>query len=497
MMYNIRRINLEASVLYTNALLTDLYQLTMMQGLFLEGKHEQYCVFDRYYRSNPFNGGYTVVAGLEHLIDYVSRIHFSDDDIDYLKKTGIFCDEFLEYLRTWSFTGDIYAMPEGTVAFPQEVLLRVHAKKDECLLLETCMSMIMNHESLIATKARRVRTVAGKDALMEFGLRRAQGESAGVYGARSAMIGGFNGTSNVLAGALFHIPILGTMAHSWVMSFPTELEAFRAYARQYPNNLILLVDTYNTLKQGVPDAITVFQEMREAGTLPKTYGIRLDSGDLAYLSKEARRMFEEAGFGDAVIAASNDLDETLISELKIQGCAINSWGVGTNLITAKGSPSLGGVFKLVGQYDGNVFVPKIKMSDNAEKISNPGIKNVLRIYDKKTGKMKADIIALEGEMIDPTQDLHLTSDKAPWRSRLIPANSFEVKTMLRPIFQKGKLVYDLPSLSDIIAYADEQMDSLWPEYQRLVNPEEMWVQRSAKVSALREKVLKEESLHFF
>jgi nicotinate phosphoribosyltransferase len=318
-----------------------------------------------------------------------------------------------------------------------------------------------------------------------------------VYGARSAMIGGFNGTSNVLAGALFHIPILGTMAHSWVMSFPTELEAFRAYARQYPNNLILLVDTYNTLKQGVPDAITVFQEMKEAGTLPKSYGIRLDSGDLAYLSKEARRMFEEAGFGDAVIAASNDLDETLISELKIQGCAINSWGVGTNLITAKGSPSLGGVFKLVGQYDGDAFVPKIKMSDNAEKISNPGIKNVLRIYDKKTGKMKADIIALEGETIDPTQDLHLTSDKAPWRSRLIPANSFEVKTMLQPIFLKGKLVYDLPSLSDIIAYADEQMDSLWPEYQRLVNPEEMWVQRSAKVSALREKVLKEESLHFF
>lgn len=327
--------------MYTKALLTDLYQLTMMQGLFFEGKHEQQCVFDRYYRSNPFKGGYTVVAGLEHLIDYVENIHFSDDDLAYLKGTGFFRQEFLDYLKELRFTGDIYAMPEGTVAFPQEVLLRVQTKKDEALLLETCMSMIMNHESLIATKARRVRTVAGNDNLMEFGLRRAQGKSAGIYGARSAMIGGFNGTSNVLAGAKFGMPVLGTMAHSWVMSFSSELEAFRQYAKQYPNNLILLADTYNTLKQGVPDAITIFKEMKEAGTLPKVYGIRLDSGDLAYLSKEAHKMFTAAGFPDAVIAASNDLDENLIFELKGQGSAINSWGVGTNLITAKDSPSLG------------------------------------------------------------------------------------------------------------------------------------------------------------
>ncbi len=483
--------------MYTNALLTDLYQLTMMQGLFYEGKHEQRCVFDRYYRSNPFEGGYTVVAGLEHLMEYVSHIHFSEEDLAYLKQTGIFRDEFLHYLSGVSFTGDMYAMPEGTVAFPQEVLVRIHAKKAEALLLETCMSMIMNHESLIATKARRVRTVAGNDALMEFGLRRAQGKSAGIYGARSAMIGGFNGTSNVLAGALFGIPTLGTMAHSWVMSFPNELDAFRAYARQYPNNLILLADTYNTLRQGVPDAITVFQEMRDAGTLPKTYGIRLDSGDLAYLSKEAHRMFAAAGFADAIIAASNDLDENLISELKIQGCAINSWGVGTHLITAKGSPSLGGVFKLVGQYDDKTFVPKIKMSDNAEKISNPGIKNVLRIYDKHTGKMKADVIVLEGEVIDPSVDLHLTSDKAPWRSRIIPGGSFTVRTMLEPIFLQGRQVYHAPSLPEIIDYANEQIATLWPEYLRLVNPEEMWVQRSPKLSALRNRILQEESAHFF
>ena len=483
--------------MYTKALLTDLYQLTMMQGLLFEGKHEQQCVFDRYYRSNPFKGGYTVVAGLEHLIDYVENIHFSDDDLAYLKGTGFFRQEFLDYLKELRFTGDIYAMPEGTVAFPQEVLLRVQTKKDEALLLETCMSMIMNHESLIATKARRVRTVAGNDNLMEFGLRRAQGKSAGIYGARSAMIGGFNGTSNVLAGAKFGMPVLGTMAHSWVMSFSSELEAFRQYAKQYPNNLILLADTYNTLKQGVPDAITIFKEMKEAGTLPKVYGIRLDSGDLAYLSKEAHKMFTAAGFPDAVIAASNDLDENLIFELKGQGSAINSWGVGTNLITAKDSPSLGGVFKLVGQYDDGKFVPKIKMSDNAEKISNPGLKNVLRVYDKKTGKMKADIIILEGESIDESKDLLLKSDKAPWRFRTIPAGTYRVQQMLIPIFKQGKLVYKKPNLKDIMTYADEQIQTLWPEYLRLVNPEEMWVQRSSKLSALRDAVLKEESAHFF
>ena len=495
-MYNVPNHNLEASLLYTNALLTDLYQLTMMQGLFFEGKHNQPCVFDRYYRTNPFKGGYTVVAGLEHLIDYVQNMHFSDDDIYYLKSTNLFKESFLDYLKGMHFTGDIYAMPEGTVAFPQEVLLRIHTTKDESLLLETAMSMIMNHESLIATKARRVRTVAGNDTLMEFGLRRAQGMSAGVYGARSAMIGGFNGTSNVLSGAKFGMPILGTMAHSWIMSFPSELEAFYAYIRQYPNNLILLADTYNTLKQGVPDAITVFQEMKDAGTLPKKFGIRLDSGDLAYLSKEAKKMFDAAGFPDVIISASNDLDEFLISELKLQGCAINSWGVGTHLITAEDSPSLGGVFKLVGQYDGDVFVPKIKMSDNAEKISNPGIKNVYRIYDRESKKMKADIIALEGEKFPTIKNLQLVSDKTPWRSRVIYANSFDVCPMLQPIFQKGKLVYHKPTLAAICDYADEQIQTLWPEYLRLVNPEEMWVQRSSKLSKLRNKILQEESAKF-
>lgn len=482
--------------MYTKALLTDLYQLTMMQGLFFEGKHEQPCVFDRYYRKNPFDGGYTIVAGLDHLIEYVRNIRFNEEDIAYLKSTGFFKDAFLDYLSGIRFTGDIYAMPEGTVAFPQEVLLRIHTKKDEALLLETAMSMMMNHESLIATKAARVRSVAGNDSLMEFGLRRAQGTSAGVYGARATIIGGFNGTSNVLAGAKFGIPVVGTMAHSWVMSFPSELEAFRAYVRQYPNNLILLVDTYNTLKQGVPDAITVFNEMKAAGILPKKYGIRLDSGDLAYLSKEAKKMLSAAGYGDAIISASNDLDEHLIATLKLQGCAINSWGVGTHLITAEDSPSLGGVFKLVGQYDDGQFVPKIKMSDNAEKISNPGIKNVMRIFDKDTKKMRGDIIVLEGEKISTKKDLQLVSDKAPWRFRVIPKGTFTVQSMLQPIFKQGQVVYNRPSLPEICAYAKEQIDSLWPEYLRLVNPEEMWVQRSSKLNTLRNRILKEESAKF-
>lgn len=482
--------------MYTDVLLTDLYQLTMMQGLYFEGKHEQRCVFDRYYRKNPFSGGYTVVAGLEHLIDYVENLHYNEDDMAYLAGTGIFKPEFLDYLKDIRFTGDIYAMPEGTVAFPQEVLLRVETKKAEALLLETCMSMIMNHESLIATKARRVRTVAGNDVLMEFGLRRAQGKSAGVYGARAAFIGGFNGTSNVYAGACFGIPVFGTMAHSWIMSFPTELDAFRAYARQYDDNLILLADTYNTLKQGVPDAITVFKELRDAGKLPARYGIRLDSGDLAYLSKEAGKMFAAAGFDDAIISASNDLDENLISGLKLQGSLINSWGVGTNLITSKDSPSMGGVFKLVGQYEGDNFVPKIKLSDNAEKISNPGRKNVFRLYDKDTGKMKADIIALEGETISTDTAFHLVADSMPWRYRTVPAGSFTVRTMLEPIFRNGKLVYKKPSLSEICDYAEREIETLWPEYLRLINPEEMRVQRSAKLSELRQDVLRKESANF-
>ena len=299
----------------SNGLITDLYQLTMANALFKKGMHERKVVFDRFYRKNPFDGGYTVVAGIQHLVDFVKNFRHDAEDIEYLRSLGIFYPEFLDYLKDFRFHGDIYAMPEGTVAFPGEILLRFHGTTTEAMLIETGLSMIMNHESLIATKARRVRTVAPKDALMEFGLRRAQGHSAGLWGARAAMIGGFNGTSNVEAGRLFGIPVLGTMAHSWIMSFDTELEAFEEYVRQYHDNLILLADTYNVLEMGVPHAIQVFKELKAKGQLPKKYGIRIDSGDLGYLSREATRMFTEAGFPDAIISGSNDLDEYLIQSL--------------------------------------------------------------------------------------------------------------------------------------------------------------------------------------
>ena len=344
-----------------NGLITDLYQLTMANALFKKGMHERRVVFDRFYRKNPFNGGYTVVAGLAHLQEFAENFRFDADDIAYLKSLGIFYPEFLDYLADFRFTGDIYAMPEGTVAFPGELLLRFHGTTTEAMLMETGLSMIMNHESLIATKTRRVRTVAGKDALMEFGLRRAQGHSAGLWGARAAMIGGFNGTSNVEAGKLFGIPVLGTMAHSWIMSFDTEIEAFEEYVKQYHNNLILLADTYNVLEMGVPDAIRIFKELKAKGELPKVYGIRIDSGDLGYLSKEAKRMFTEAGFPDAIISGSNDLDEYLIQSLKEQGCTVTSWGVGTKIITADGSPSLGGVFKMSAREKDGIFRPVMKL----------------------------------------------------------------------------------------------------------------------------------------
>ena len=380
-----------------NGLITDLYQLTMANALFNKGRHERKVVFDRFYRKNPFNGGYTIVAGLEHLQQFVENFRFDEEDINYLESLQIFYPAFLDYLKDFRFKGDIYAVPEGTVVFPGEPLLRFHGTTTEAMLLETGLSMIMNHESLIATKARRVRTVAPKDALMEFGLRRAQGHSAGLWGARAAMIGGFNGTSNVEAGKQFGIPVLGTMAHSWVMSFDEEIDAFREYVRQYHDNLILLADTYNVLEMGVPHAIQVFKELKEEGRLPGKYGIRIDSGDIAYLSQEATRMFTEAGFPDAIISGSNDLDEYTIQSLKAQGCTVTSWGVGTKIITADGTSALGGVFKMAVKEADGKEVPVMKFSNDVEKMTNPGIKTVYRFYKKDTGKMITDLVCLHDE----------------------------------------------------------------------------------------------------
>ena len=471
--------------MYTKALLTDLYQLTMMQGLFFEGKHEQQCVFDRYYRTNPFQGGYTVVAGLEHLIDYVHNIHFSEDDLAYLKSTGFFQDEFLEYLKDLRFTGDIYAMPEGTVAFPQEVLLRVQTKKDEALLLETCMSMIMNHESLIATKARRVRTVAGKDNLMEFGLRRAQGKSAGVYGARSAMIGGFNGTSNVLAGAKFGMPVLGTMAHSWIEAFDSEYDAFRAWADIYPDNCSLLADTYDVLESGVPNAIRIFNELKAEGH--SNFGIRIDSGDVTKLAEAARKMMDETGFPNARITISNALDENIIQSLLEQGAPIDNFGVGEKMITSSSSPVLSGVYKLSAVIRDGQLIPKIKVSESKGKLTLPGIKQTYRLIDNKSGKAFADIIALRDEEL-PSE---LTAFKAdPLATKLKGhLSNFTAVPLQKEAMDGTEVKTDLPGVFDIQKFSREQLALLPHSTKRLLNSDEYPVFVTPKLYNLQQELV--------
>ncbi len=470
-------------------MLTDLYQLTMMQGWYFSGKANQKAVFDRFYRTNPYHGGYTVYAGLEHVIQYVNELSFSEEDIDYLRSLGIFKEDFLNYLLHFQFTGDIWSVPEGTVVFPGEPLLVVQANFMEAQLIETALSMFLNHESLICTKASRMRSVAAEDLLMEFGLRRAHGVDAGVYGARAAIIGGFDATSNVIAGKMFGVPVAGTMAHSWVMSFPSELDAFREYARQYPGNAILLVDTYNSLQSGVPNAIKAFKELMAKGVKFGKYGIRFDSGDLAYLSKEARRMLDQAGLKDAVISASNDLDEYIIRDLKMQGAKITLWGVGTKLITSDGSSSLGGVYKLAAEYDENLIIPKMKISDNVEKITNPGIKKLYRVY--QNGKIKADLIALADETIDNSQNIIVYDETHMWKKSVLAKGSYVVKEMLVPIFKNGVCVYQQPSLQEIKVYAQSEMESLWDEFKRLTNPDRMKVDLSENLTALKKQLLYE------
>lgn len=475
----------------TNGLVTDLYQLTMTNALFKIHGHERKVVFDRFYRKNPFNGGYTVVAGLAHLQDFIENFRFSKEDISYLDSLGIFYPEFLDYLANFHFTGDIYAIPEGTVTFPGEPLLRFHGTTTEAMILETGLSMILNHESLIATKARRVRTVAPDDALMEFGLRRAQGHDAGLWGARAAMIGGFNGTSNVEAGRKFGIPVLGTMAHSWIMSFDNELDAFREYVRQYHDNLILLGDTYDVLNLGVPHAIQIFQELKEEGKLPKKYGIRIDSGNLAYLSQEASRLFKEAGLPDAIISGSNDLDEYTIQSLKSQGCTVTSWGVGTKVITADGTSALGGVFKMSAKEEAGEFVPVMKISNDVEKMTNPGIKTVYRFYKKSTGKIITDLVCRADEKAPDGSDYMLVTETVKWRKKYIKKGTYRVEELLKPVIQNGKNI-KLPSLAETIDYADRQMDTLWPEYTRFLNPDAMEINLSQQLQTLKSTIINKE-----
>lgn len=470
-------------------LLTDLYEMTMMQGYF-KTQNKEIVVFDAFYRTNPCDGGYAICAGLEQVIDYIKNLHFSEEDLSYLRSLNIFDEDFLEYLSTFHFSGDIYAIPEGTIIFPREPIIKVIAPIMEAQLVETAILNILNHQCLIATKAARVCYAAKGDGVMEFGLRRAQGPDAGTYGARAAVIGGCCATSNVLAGQLFQVPVRGTHAHSWVMSFPDEYTAFKKYAELYPSACTLLVDTYDTLKSGVPNAIRVFREMREAGIPLTNYGIRMDSGDLAYLSKKVRQMLDEAGFPDAVISASNDLDEHLIESLKLQGATITSWGVGTNLITAKDNPAFGGVYKLAAIQDENgTFIPKIKLSENTEKVTNPGNKTIYRIYDTSTGKIRADLICLVGETFDPSEDMTIFDPNEPWKKTRLAGGSYSLRELLIPIFQKGKCVYTSPDVMEIQAVCNKEKDTIWDETKRFVNPHEIHVDLSKKLYDLKNDLL--------
>ncbi len=467
-------------------LLTDLYQLTMMYGYWKCGMKNDLAVFDMFYRKPCETMNYAIMAGVEQLIDYINHLNFDDEAIAYLRSLDLFEEGFLDALRDFHFTGDIQAAPEGTMVFPGEPLVRVTAPIFEAQLIETTLLNIINHQTLIATKTSRVVQAAEGGSILEFGLRRAQGPDAGIYGARASVIGGADATSNVLAGQMFDIPVRGTHAHSWVMSFPAEIEAFRAYAKCFPDACLLLVDTYDTLKSGVPNAIKVFRELRAAGHEPA--GIRLDSGDLAYLTREARKMMDEAGFPNAKICASGDLDETLIRDLLLQGAKIDIWGVGTKLITSMDCPALGGVYKLSARMENGAFAPKIKISENPAKVTNPGVKKLLRLYDNKTGKAIADLIALESETFDESKPLTIFDPVDTWK--MMTLTDYRVSELHVPLFKGGKQVYKSPGLKEIQAYHFKEMDTFWDQYKRNLNPHIYKVDLSDGLWMLKQSMLK-------
>ena len=465
-------------------LLTDLYELTMMNGYYLHGKQDEIAVFDVFFRQNELIT-YSLAAGLEQAVDYCLNLNFGENEISYLKSLGIFDDGFLEYLKTLKFTGDIYAVPEGTVVFPGEPIFTVKAPVMQAQLIEAAVLNIINHQTLIASKAAKVCAAAKGDNVMEFGLRRAQGPDAGIYGARAAIIGGCSSTSNVLAGQMFGVKVSGTHAHSWVMDFPSEYEAFRAYSETYPDATLLLVDTYDTLKSGIPNAIKVFDELKAKGKRP--LGIRIDSGDLAYTTKRAREMLDEAGYPDAIICASGDLDERLVQSLKQQGAKINSWGIGTKLITSADMPALGGVYKLAGIEKDGKIIPKIKVSDNSAKITNPGFKTIYRIYDKKTGKAEADLIALRDEKFDFTKPITLTHPTERWKT--ITFTDYIARELPIKAVANGKLAYNTPSIKEIADYARKETETFWDEYKRLDQPHIFKVDLSDGLYALKTDML--------
>ena len=471
-------------------MLADFYEFTMANGYLENNMEDQIGYFDMFFRSIPDDGGFAIMAGVDQLIEYLRNLKFTNEDIEYFKSKKIFGEKFLDYLRDFQFTCDVWAIPEGTPIFPQEPLVIVRGPVVQAQLVETMVLLTINHQSLIATKANRIARAAEGRAVIEFGSRRAQGYEGAILGARAAYIGGCVGTANTIVDRDFDVPAMGTMAHSWVQMFPTEVDAFRAYARTYPDNCFLLVDTYNTLKEGIPNAIKVFnEEVVSKGFRPK--GIRIDSGDMAYLSKEARKLLDEAGFTDCKIMASSGLDEYIIRELIMQGAQIDSFGVGERLITAKSQPIFGGVYKLTTvEIDGEI-IPKLKISENVGKITTPGFKQVYRLFDRNTNKAVADIITLHDEVIDDSKNYTIFHPFYTWKKKTI--RNFVAKKLLVPIFEKGNLVYDSPDVHEIKEYCAEQVGNLWEEVKRFEKPHEYIVDLSQDLWEIKDNLLKRHS----
>ncbi len=469
------------------AMLCDFYEFTMSNGYFKNGFYQKNVYFDVFFRKVPDDGGFAIAAGLEQVIDYINDLHFEQEDIDYLRGKGIFDEAFLRYLADFKFSGDVYAVPEGTPVFPNEPIMTIKAPAIEAQLVETFVLLSLNHQSLIATKANRIVRSAQGRAVLEFGSRRAQGASGAVLGARAAYIGGCAGTACTLTDEEFGVPAGGTMAHSWVQMFDNEYEAFKAYCELYPDNPTLLVDTYNTLKSGVPNAIKVFKEVLLPQGKTKC-AIRLDSGDISYLSKKARKMLDDAGLSECTITASNALDEKLIRDLMMQGAKVDTFGVGERLITSSSAPVFGGVYKLVAVEDeSGEIVPKIKVSENTAKITNPHFKKVYRYYDNESGKALADELCVYDETVDDSRPHTIFDPNATWKTKTL--TDFTARELLVPVFKDGKCVYDLPSIEDIAAYCREQVNLLWDEVKRFENPHTYYVDLSRKLYEIKNILL--------
>lgn len=470
-------------------MLCDFYELTMGNGYFETGYKDRITYFDVFFREVPDQGGFAICAGLEQLIDYIKNLHFSEEDIAYLRSRNLFSDAFLDYLRDFKFTGDIWAVPEGTPIFPREPIVTVRAPAIEAQLIETFTLLTVNHQSLIATKANRICRAAKGRTVLEFGSRRAQGADAAIIGARAAYIGGCGGTACTISDQLYGVPAGGTMAHAWVQMFDSQLDAFRAYCKTYPTNATLLVDTYNTLKSGVPDAIQAFNEVLKPLGITKC-GIRLDSGDIAYLTREARKMLDEAGWTECKISASNALDEYIIQDLLQQGACIDMFGVGERMITARSEPVFGGVYKLAAIEDEEgKILPKIKVSENVGKITNPHFKKIYRIYDNTTGKAEADYITVYDETVDETKPLELFDPQATWKRKTY--TNFTARPLQEQIFKNGQLVYQQPSLQEIRSYCAQQVETLWDEVKRFENPHMYYVDLSQKLWDIKQSLLRE------